>query len=77
MKYKTIDIKNDRFEFRHIPNTIWNYIKELRSDHLANGGDPTEFPKWLSNQGIRMEAFGVLEVSDEVMSFIELKYSTK
>ena len=77
MKYKTIDFKNDRLEFRHIPNGIWSYIKELRTEHLSNGGDPTKFPEWLSNQGIRMASIGVLEVSDEILTFLELKYSTK
>ena len=75
MIYQTIDWENDKIRSRDIPYRLWDYIRDLRSEHLSEGGDPRDFPNWLKEQGIEMSPLGELTVNDGILSFIELKYS--
>ena len=55
---------------------VRRYISELRQQHLADKGDPRDFPDFLDRQGIRVEGWNII-IDDEVLGFIYLKYSNQ
>ena len=56
------------------PRYFRRMINDIREESLSEGVDPVDFPDYLKARGIHMEgAFFV--VSDELMTFAELKYS--
>ena len=63
------------YEPGSIPHRIRLLLRDLRTEHLHNGGSVETTPDYIRDSGIWVSGF-VITVSDELESFSILKYGT-
>jgi hypothetical protein len=54
--------------------SISKLIGELRANHLAEGGDPKDFPEYLKQSGVQMMG-PIILIEDSFVTMAELKYA--
>jgi len=63
--------KDDMLGFHYGENA--KLIQSLRTQHLAEGGDPVDFPEYLKQNGVEMRG-AVMVISDEFATMATLKF---
>jgi len=63
--------KDESLEFFY--GSVSKLIQSLRAAHLAEGGNPVDFPAYLKSAGVEMDG-PLLVVTDEFSLIAKLKY---
>lgn len=63
--------KDEGLEFHY--GSIAKLIQEIRSQHLNEGGDPLDFPKYLEDAGVRMDG-PLVVITDQFALMAKVKY---
>jgi hypothetical protein len=69
--YLNLFDKEDMFGFHY--SSVARLIQTLRAQHLAEGGDPVDFPEYLKQNGVEMQGT-VMVISDEFATMAKLKF---
>jgi len=72
MKYLNMFNKEDMLEFHY--GSVAKLIQTIRTQHLAEGGDPKDFPEYLKQNGVEMVG-PLVKISDEFATMAKLKFS--